>query len=102
LAFKESKSTEQVVAYSVSWNAKGAPHGHLIEFGHWRVNVLVRGPKGTWIATKERLPAPKWVPAHPFLRPALDSGGAAARAAMLKRGRERLPEILAGNVGAAE
>lgn len=69
----DDESTASSIIYSVSWNRQKAPHGHLIEFGHWRTNVVVQQPNGQWITTKERLPQPKWVPAHPFLRPAFDS-----------------------------
>ena len=95
--------------YSVTWNAKKAPHGHLIEFGHWRYNKVVNGyPKKSLKPGIKRgngpqdhagpgaLEYPVWTPAHPFLRPALDSAGARAMQAMIARGRERLPELLAG------
>lgn len=102
LAYREKFSTKTRVQYSVSWNHRRAPHGHLIEFGHWRVNELVPiGAGGMWVATKERLPAPVWVPAQPFIRPAFDIGFNAAKVAMIRRGRERLPELLRG-AGIAE
>lgn len=101
LAYAEEKSTEAQEVYSISWNKNIAPHGYWMEFGHWRVNVLVPiGTGGLWVATKERLDAPKWVPAHPFMRPALNAGPRAAAAAMA-RGRVRLAELLtAANAGA--
>lgn len=70
LAFKEDRSTGGQVVYSVSWNSKTAPHGHLIEFGTYKM------------------------PAKPFLRPAYDAAPR-AQAAMLARGRERAAELLA-------
>jgi hypothetical protein len=33
-AYDKRASGNQLAAYSVSWNAKKAPHGQLIEFGH--------------------------------------------------------------------
>lgn len=84
-----SKGAEQV--YSVTWNARKAPHGHLLEFGHWRYNVIVSG-----VPTKTKLAHPVWVAAHPFLRPALDMAGGRALSAMLDRGKQRLPQLLAG------
>lgn len=69
LAFSDD-STETRIVYSVSWNRKKAPHGHLVEFGHWRTNVVVQSANGQWVTTKERLAQPKWVNAKPFLRPA--------------------------------
>lgn len=97
LAFREGPSTGGKVVYSVSWNAKKAPHGHLIEFGHWQYNKVVKiegGYGGGWFTLPVKRDAPKWIPAHPFLRPALDIAGGRARAAMIERGRERLPELL--------
>ena len=110
LAFKENKSTAREVTYSVTWNTKKAPHGHLIEFGHWRYNKVINGypqkslkpglKRGTGPeshAGPGALIDPVWTPAHPFMRPAFDSAGGRAKAAMLERGRQRLPELLAGN-----
>lgn len=90
LAFKERMSNNGHVTYGISWNSKIAPHGHLVEFGHWRLNKIVNG-----IPTNIPLKYPKWVPAHPFLRPALSAAMAPAKAAMVNRGKERLPELLA-------
>lgn len=89
LAYKDKLSTGDHVTYGISWNSKIAPHGHLLEFGHWRINKIVNG-----VPTTIRLPFPKWVPAHPFLRPAYDIALVPAKAAMLARGKERLPELL--------
>lgn len=116
LAYREGKSTEKVVVYSVTWNSKKAPHGHLKEFGHWRYNKVVNGyPQKSLRAGLKKgkgpddhvppgaLDTPRWVPASPFLRPAYEIAGARAQEAMLQRGRERLPELLAGvNTGADE
>lgn len=96
LVYKEGKSTDSQVVYSVSWNARKAPHGHLLEFGHWQPYKVVKLPNGEFFTTKERLASPKWTPAQPFLRPALDVAGQRAKQAMVERGRERLTEILAG------
>jgi HK97 gp10 family phage protein len=70
LAFKEDRSSAAQVVYSVSWNSKTAPHGHLVEFGTYKM------------------------PAKPFLRPAYDAAPR-AQAAMVARGRERAAELLA-------
>lgn len=96
LAFKDAKSTGANVTYSVTWNSKKAPHGHLLEFGHWQLYVVRKTPTG-YYTTKVKKDAPTWTPAHPFLRPALDSAGARAVQAMIERGKQRLPELLAGN-----
>lgn len=95
LAFRDGVSTEQKVVYSVSWNSKKAPHGHLLEFGHWMTHVSYKGPDGEWHGTNKLLAAPRWVAARPFLRPANDAAGGRAVAAMLDRGRVRLPELIA-------
>lgn len=93
LAYREAYSDDRTVTYSISWNAKKAPHGHLIEFGHWQTNFLYKDEDGDWKAGHP-LAHPKWIAAHPFLRPALE-GSAVAYHAMIERGRERLPELLA-------
>lgn len=104
LAFKDARSSEKQAVYSVTWHKKKAPHGHLIEFGHWQPYVVVMTAAGTYFTTKTlRADGPKWISAKPFLRPALDAAGGRAREAMIARGRERLPELLAGvNTGAVE
>lgn len=91
--FSGDKSGDTRKIYEISWNAKKAPHGHLIERGHWRVNKLIR-VNGRWVATKERLPAPVWVPAVGFIRRA-DDQRAAAMKAMERRAAERTAEVLA-------
>lgn len=96
LAHKDAKSSASQQVYSVTWNSKKAPHGHLIEFGHWQPYVVAKTPAG-YYSTKIKKDVPTWTAAHPFLRPALDSAGARAQAAMIERGKQRLPELLAGN-----
>lgn len=99
LAYKHHRSTGNQQVYSVSWNAKKAPHGHLLEFGHWQPYVVAKIPGGYgggYYSTKVKKDTPTWTSAHPFLRPALDSAGARAMDAMIRRGRQRLPELLAG------
>ena len=34
--YADQLSSDGHAVYRVSWNAKKAPHGHLIEYGHWR------------------------------------------------------------------
>jgi hypothetical protein len=70
--------------YHIGPNVAKAPHWHLIEFGHWRVNMIIRLPNGRLVATTERLESPIWVPAKPFIRPTLDAkSGIAIHAARL-------------------
>lgn len=85
LAYKDATSTESVVVYSVSWNSKIAPHGHLVEFGHAIVKGGKAGRGGQNIG---------WVPAKPFLRPAYEASVTRIGQAMIDRGRERLAELL--------
>lgn len=47
--FSQDNSDPTRATYHVSWNARKAPHGHLVEFGTSRA------------------------PAHPFLRPAFET-----------------------------
>ena len=96
LAFRDAQSTGDQVTYSVTWNHSKAPHGHLIEFGHWQPFNVITLPDGRFVTTGVRLPFPKWTPAHPFLRPAFNSSLFRAQNAMMQRGRERLPELLNG------
>lgn len=96
LAYKPARSTGKEQVYAVSWNAKKAPHGHQVEFGHWQTHVAYKGSDGEWYSDPNKLLAsPRWVPAHPFLRPALDAAGDRAREAMFIRGRQRLFDLLA-------
>ena len=67
----ERATTKNLKVYSVSWNRSKAPHGHLVEFGHWRTNVVIKLPSGKFKATPEKLAEPVWVPAYPFVRPAM-------------------------------
>ena len=63
---------------------------------------MVTKTAGGYYTTKVKKATPTWTPAHPFLRPALDSAGERAKAAMIERGRQRLPELLAGKGGTDE
>lgn len=98
----DSSSTNTNIRYSVSWNkSRLGKHGHLVEFGHWRTNVVVQLASGQWVATKEKLDTPKWVPARPFLRPALSAVMPRVMSIATAAGRRRLAE---GNIsgGAAD
>lgn len=91
---RQSKDSRQV--YAVGVNKSKAPHWFNVEYGHWRVNVVVRGPGGRVLATRERLQAPVWVAAHPYLRPTWDSRANDALQAMRKRLGERVAELARG------
>lgn len=104
LAFKDTRSTDTTIRYSVSWNAAKAPHGHLVEFGYWQPYVVFAGPSG-WrtLATGDgrrggsgvlRKDGPKWIPPKAFLRPAYDASLPRMQQAMVQRGRVRLGELM--------
>ncbi|THJ30943.1 HK97 gp10 family phage protein [Lampropedia aestuarii] len=107
-ADKRSQPKDGLAIYSVAWNAKTAPHGHLIEFGHWRYNK--QAENGRYMKSKRpgvrrgkgaqdhsgpgALEKPVWVPANPFMRPAYDAIAQTSVQAMLDRGQVRLAEIM--------
>ncbi|MDF4005318.1 HK97 gp10 family phage protein [Luteibacter sp. PPL552] len=95
LAYKQDRSTEALFVYSISWNSRKAPHGHLVELGHWQTNVVVRTKSGQYITTDRKLASPRWIAPKAFLRPALDSAGSRAFEAMMKAGRARMFDLLA-------
>lgn len=70
--YSKDNSTPVHAVYHVSWNAKKAPHGHLVEFGHvQRFQVYWSQKRGRFFTRKDRpLPTPIQIPAHPFVRPA--------------------------------
>lgn len=88
----DKQSVGGVQVYAVGVNKVKAPHWANVEYGHWRVNVVYRGPDGKLIPTKQRLPTPVWVPAHPYLRPTAGRMPDALRA-MQRRLVERLREV---------
>lgn len=89
-AFSEQNSAKAGAGYSratyhVSWNARKAPHGHLVEYGHIQKFKVYLGKDGKWYTRKDRpLPAPRQVAAHPFIRPAFHHQAEAADAARTK------------------
>lgn len=104
-AFSIDNSGPGRATYHISWNAKKAPHGHLVEYGHMQRYVYYRDEQGN-IRPKIRpgmegkpkpkqrasqavkdayyvpLPGgPRLVAARPFVRPALAKMGEAVDAA---------------------
>lgn len=62
----------EVERYHISWAARKAPHGHLVEYGYLQTHHVFKGKNGKWVTLKKRpLPTPKAVPAQPFVRPAM-------------------------------
>jgi len=99
LVYRKEISGGSSFSYSVSWNAKKAPHGHLLEFGHWQpYAVIFSVEKGWHTDTSRKLPGQgKWIAAKPFLGPAYDGGIDRAKTAMIAAGREKLPLLLRGS-----
>ncbi len=88
--YSKDNSSESSATYHVSWNARKAPHGHLVEYGYkQRYRVVYNAKKKRFFTLKDQpLPVPKDVPAQPFIRPAQAKFGdalAAAEAEVLKR-----------------
>jgi HK97 gp10 family phage protein len=81
--------------YYIGPNKKKAPHWHLIEYGHFRVNVVYRDASGDLIPTKRRLPAPVWVPPQPYIRPSFDAAVGEALDAMRAEFGRALQEVRA-------
>lgn len=102
--FSESNSAPGKATYHISWSARKAPHGHLVEFGHIQRYKVYVGKDGNWYtavrpnmigkpkpsrkapqAVKDAyyvpLPTPKQVAARPFIRPAMQKQAQAVAAA---------------------
>ncbi|WP_312588974.1 HK97 gp10 family phage protein [Comamonas terrigena] len=47
-AFSPENSGQGFAQYHISWNATTAPHGHLLEHGHWQRYQVVMTRKG-WV-----------------------------------------------------
>lgn len=97
LALNETMTTDTIFTYTISWNSKKAPHGHLLEFGHWQPYVVVFTEENGWITLNVEKDTPTRVPAYPFLGPAYESKIHQALQAMLDRGRAELPKLIAGD-----
>jgi hypothetical protein len=103
-AYSVERSGPGKATYHISWNARRAPHGGLVEFGHIQRYVAYVGSDGNWytavrqemrgkprpkgrasVAAKDAyyvpLPSPKQVAAQPFARKAFDRTPQALQAA---------------------
>lgn len=83
-AYSKDHSRPGVATYHVSWNARKAPHGHLVEFGHIQRYKVYLGKDGKWHTNKKAPIPPRHVAARPFLRPAWDHIDRAMAAAQAK------------------
>ena len=107
---KRSVNGKQI--YRIGVNKGKAPHWFNVEYGHWQTNYLVpleqvphperytkaivTGQDGKqYLATRRRLPAPRWVPAHPYLRPTADHMPQAIAAAKARLA-ERIGQLIRG------
>lgn len=102
--YSHHDSNDHRATYHVSWNARIAPHGGLVEYGHiqrYAVYVRADGKFITKIRPESRglkkpsknasqaakdayyvpLPAPIQIPARPFARPVIDKFDQAYQAA---------------------
>lgn len=103
--YSKSESTPKKAVYHISWNARTAPHGGLVEYGHIQRYMAYVNPKGEWKtairpeklgtprparrasqAVKDayympRPGGPQFVAARPYIRPALDKTPQALAAA---------------------
>lgn len=95
LAFNEKLSNSYQVTYSVSWNRKIAPYGHLVEFGYMMRYFVFKDRTGEYHTVKTiKLKTPRKILATPFLGTTFDSHAHIAYQAMLQRGREEFPKLL--------
>ena len=89
-AYSADKSSDAKKVYHVSWNARKAPHGHLVERGYIKRFASYIGRDGKWYTNpKVQLAAPKQVPGKAFVRRA-ESAIPAAEAAMQARFEEEM------------
>lgn len=88
-AYSKDNSSDARAVYHVSWNARKAPHGHLVEYGHVQRYQVYLGRDGKWYTNKaKKLAAPQQVGARPFVRPAMakfDAAMDAAKAELMRR-----------------
>lgn len=61
-AYSPEKSGHGLATYHVSWNHTKAPHGGLVEYGHWQRYVVVntkRGPRNAIRSEMQGRPKPR-------------------------------------------
>ncbi len=82
-AYSEDNSRHGYAVYHVSWNARKAPHGHLVEYGHLQRYKISFDPATHRFVTHKDKPLipPRLVAARPFVRPAMARAEDAMRAA---------------------
>lgn len=86
--------------YTVSWNSKKAPHGHLQEFGHWMPYQYVKTEDGEYWTLKPLQPNSAgggngfWVEQRAFLGPAFDAKLPRLASIAFQAGGEKLKEVM--------
>lgn len=94
LARDTKLTTQQSFTYAISW-PRTSFWGRFAEFGWWQTYAIGRKPDGTFFTDVTRpLKSPIRHPAQPFLRPAFDAKIDDAKAAMIARGKEELPNLM--------
>ncbi len=89
-AYSADNSSDAKKVYHVSWNARKAPHGHLVERGYIKRYVSYVGKDGKWYTNKGKpLASPHQVPGKAFVRRA-ESAVGSAESAMHARFEEEM------------
>jgi hypothetical protein len=112
--FDKATDTPSSKSYLIGPNKAKAPHWYNVEYGHWRYN---RSANGRWLESKagpdknkrgpqyHTLPGaqkpPVWVPPYSYIRSTWDAKAHKAVDAMRVRLKQRLAEVMAGNVTGA-
>lgn len=88
------KQSNDRVVYAIGPNKAKAPHWHLIEYGHYLINVVIKNATtGELQGLKTRRLHKTFVPPVPYIRPTFDAKIRDAIAAMRKRLGERVREL---------
>lgn len=97
LAFRDNESGPTQVVYAVSWNSAKAFWGVFVEFGFQMTHQVIQNEDGTYFTLKgiPRKGGTLQVESRPFLGQAFDANSGKAIAAMLARGKEEFPKLLA-------
>lgn len=80
--------------YFVGVNMAKAPHWWLVEYGHMQSFQVIKTKNKGWKTLKKRpLPAPRFVPGSPYLRPTADAKLAEALEVVKKRFGQKIQEF---------
>ena len=88
-----------IYRYVVSWNHEKAPHGHLVEFGHWMPYIYATDTQGNFWTVRPHIEQPNgpvWVAAEPFLGPAFDSQLPSLMRIAIPAGKAKFVEVTSG------